>query len=57
MKNDPMNVKKYEKKIWELHVDITDYKDAYYLDKENIVPQIKNAYITFRSMEGAARAV
>ena len=57
MKNDPMNVKKYEKKIWELHVNITDYKDAYYLDKEKIVPRIKNAYITFRSMEGAARAL
>ena len=57
MNNDPYNVKKYEKDLWKLHIRITELKDAYYAEKEDTVPEIKNAHITFRSMEGRSRAM
>jgi len=56
MNNDPYNMKKYEKNLWKLHIHITELKDAYYSEKEDTIPKIKNAHITFRSMEGRRRA-
>jgi hypothetical protein len=57
MKNDPINSKKYEKELWQLHIKVTELKDAYYIDKLTSKPGIKNAYVTFRSVEGRERAI
>ena len=57
MKNDPLNARKHEKAIWSLYQKVTDNKDAYYLEKMNSVPRVRNAYVTFRSMEGKQRAL
>ena len=52
MKNDPINAPHYEKQIWKLYTIVTDHKDAYYKDRFIQNPSIKNAFVTFRSMEG-----
>lgn len=57
MQNDPLGSRAYEKEIWTLYQKVTDHKDAYYFDKLNSVPHVKNAYVTFRSMEGKHRAL
>lgn len=57
MQNDPLGSRKYEKEIWILYQRVTDHKDAYYFDKMNSEPLVKNAYVTFRSMEGKHRAL
>mmetsp|Transcript_14014 Transcript_14014/g.23808 ORF Transcript_14014/g.23808 Transcript_14014/m.23808 type:complete len:888 (-) Transcript_14014:196-2859(-) len=57
MLNDPLQSHNYEKDIWSCYRQITQYKDTYYRDKENFKPKIRNAYVTFRSMEGKQRAV
>ena len=57
MDNDPSNMKKYEKDLWKLHIHITELKDAYYAEKEDTTPKIKNVHITFRSMEGRRRVM
>jgi len=41
--------------MWKLYTLVTQYKDAYYEDKAKLTPFIKNAYVTFRSMEGKQR--
>lgn len=57
MVNDPLGSRGYEKQIWTLYQKVTDHKDAYYFEKLHSVPQVKNAYVTFRSMEGKHRAM
>ena len=57
MRNDPMNAPKYEREMWRLYTSVTEHKNRYYVDRMNTVPCIKNAYITFRSMEGKERAM
>jgi hypothetical protein len=52
MANDPLNASKYERESWKLYEKVTDLKDNYYKDKITSQPDIKNAYVTFRSLEG-----
>ena len=46
-----------EKEMWKQYNKVTEHKEAYYREKERASPQIVNAYITFRSMEGKERAL
>ena len=57
MKNDPMRSPIYEREMWRLYTRVTEHKNRYYIDRMNTVPIIKNAYVTFRSMEGKERAM
>jgi hypothetical protein len=54
--NDPANVMRYERQIWSLYEVVSKHKDAYYKEKAVATPEIKNLYVTFRSMEGKQRA-
>jgi len=57
MLNDPINASKYERQSWKLYDKVTDLKDLYYKDKISSLPNVKNAYVTFRSLEGQQRAL
>ena len=57
MANDPLHSKIHEKEMWKLFNKVTEYKQAYYDERESVKLNIVNAYITFRSMEGKDRAV
>lgn len=57
MNNDPLHSKVHEKEMWQEYNKVTEHKEAYYREKEHGKPEIVNAYITFRSMEGKARAI
>lgn len=50
--NDPLNQDKYEREIWEQYQIITNEKIVYYQERTYSKPEIKNAFVTFRSMEG-----
>ena len=53
---DPARTREYEAKVWYHSTHVTNANDAYYKEKLSMEPQIKKAYITFRSMEGMRRA-
>ena len=57
MQNDPIRASKYERESWKLYEEVTNHKDMYYRDKVDCVPHIKNAYVTFRSIEGKQRCL
>lgn len=57
MANDPLSAPKYEKEIWKAYSRVTELKDTYYAEKMSQVPSVKNAYVTFRSMEGKSRTM
>mmetsp|Transcript_1146 Transcript_1146/g.2100 ORF Transcript_1146/g.2100 Transcript_1146/m.2100 type:complete len:700 (+) Transcript_1146:1456-3555(+) len=57
IKNDPLNIAEYERREWKLYTRITSLKDTYYHEKVEITPRLRNAYVTFRSMEGKQRAL
>ena len=54
---DPQNKVDYDNQIWKLYTKVTAHKDAYYAERDTSVPNLRNAYITFRSMEGKQRAL
>ena len=56
MANDPTQSNYYEKEMWVRYTKVTRLKDEYYEEKAKLTPHIKNAYVTFRSQEGKARA-
>jgi len=53
---DPPNTKQFESAIWFHYDHVTALNDAYYDEKARLVPEISDCHITFRSMEGKARA-
>ena len=53
---DPPNTKQFESAIWAHYDRVTKLNDAYYDEKASLVPEISDCHITFRSMEGKARA-
>lgn len=57
MKNDPSNKTAYEAESWKLYTRVTKHKDEYYKERVETTPSIRNAFITFRSMEGKQRAL
>jgi len=57
MQNDPLDSNIHEREMWILYTKVTKLKDAYYDDRAALTPGIKNAYVTFRSMEGKARVL
>jgi hypothetical protein len=54
---DPKNVHRYETEMWRHYTNITNFNTQYLKEKGSIVPEIKNVYVTFRSMEGRERAL
>lgn len=54
---DPRNTKRYEVQMWKHYANVTEYNEQYVEEKGSTVPEIKNAYLTFRSMEGKERAL
>lgn len=48
---DPPNTRRYEVQQWVLYTEVTKLNDLYYAEKNRIKPEIRNAYVTFRSME------
>mmetsp|Transcript_42256 Transcript_42256/g.64782 ORF Transcript_42256/g.64782 Transcript_42256/m.64782 type:complete len:186 (-) Transcript_42256:1859-2416(-) len=57
IRNDPLHSAEYEREIWKLYTSITNHKDTYYRAKLRVEPDLKNMYITFRSMEARERAL
>ena len=51
-----MNSRKYEAMIWRHYKTITAIHDNYYNEKAIVDPEITDAYIIFRAMEGQHRA-
>ena len=57
LKLDPSRILEYESEIWDRCKRISELNRLYLLEKEQITPQVKNAFITFRSQEGKQRAL
>lgn len=58
MKNSPKSKEKFQKKINQEIVKGLEYFDQYMqMDQDGTKDQIKTAYVVFKSMEGAQRAV
>lgn len=53
---DPPRTREYEADVWKHSTNVTNANDAYYKEKLAAEPQLKKAYVTFRSMEGMRRA-
>lgn len=43
--------------MWRHYTSVTRLNEKYAEEKPSMVPEIKNAYVTFRSMEGRERAL
>jgi len=58
---DPKRTRDYEAVQWKHYTRITELNDDYYNEKNQIETEdshgIKNAFVTFRSMEGKERCV
>jgi hypothetical protein len=53
---DPSRTREYEAQVWKHSTNVTNANDAYYKEKLASEPELKKAYVTFRSMEGMRRA-
>ena len=54
---DPENTRVYEAEQWKHYTCVTKMNDLYYAEKAKVTPEIRNAYVTFRSMESKQRAI
>lgn len=57
MENDPKNRTVYEEKMWTHYSHVTKKKEAYLEAKKSSNSAIADAYVTFKSLDGKAKAI
>ena len=57
MTNDPQNIPRYEERVWALHSSVTKNKELYLADRRSSTSNIRNAYLTFRSLHAKNKAI
>ena len=57
MENDPKNRTVYEEKMWTYYSHVTKKKEAYLAAKKSSDSTISDAYVTFKSLDGKAKAI
>ena len=57
MANDPQNTMVYEEQVWALYSQVTKNKELFLTGRRSSTSNIRNAYLTFRSLDARSKAL